>query len=88
MSHKKLHKWSIKKDSQNQRIFIKSLYLQTNLRNKDIDAIYIDELCFHYESRVYRGWGFKGKHSGVCETNKNVLLSAILTLSELHFTVF
>ena len=42
-------------------------------------------LCFHHETKVYRGWGFKGKHSGVYETNKNLSFSAILEFSELHF---
>ena len=35
MPYKVLHKWNIKrKDPQNQRLFIESLYLQTNLRNR------------------------------------------------------
>ena len=47
MSYKVLYKWNIKrKDPQNQRLFIESLYLQTNLRNREIEAICIDEFMF------------------------------------------
>ena len=41
MSYKVLHKWNIKrKDSQNKRLFIESLYFQTEFRNKEIETIY------------------------------------------------
>ena len=36
-------------------------------------------LNFHHRNREYRGWGYKGKHSGVYENFK------ILSFSELHF---
>ena len=47
MSYKILHKWNTKRrDLQNQRLFIESLYLQTQLKEIDIEAIYIDEFKF------------------------------------------
>ena len=38
-----------------------------------------------HEIRVYRGWGYKGKHSGVWENIKGLQFSAILAFSYLHF---
>ena len=41
MSYKVLHKWNTKrKDTQTQPLFIECLYLQTKLRNEEIEAIY------------------------------------------------
>ena len=47
MSYKVLHKWNTKRrDPQNQRIFMESLYFQTKFRVTEIEAIYIDEFKF------------------------------------------
>ena len=52
MSYKILHKWNTKRrDLQNQRLFIESLYLQTLLKESNIETIYIDE--FKFSSRKY-----------------------------------
>ena len=37
------------------------------------------------EIRVYRGWGYKGKHFGVWENIKGLQISVILAFSILHF---
>ena len=47
MSYKILHKWNTKRrDLQNQRLFIESLFLQTLLKESNIETIYIDEFKF------------------------------------------
>ena len=50
MSYKILHKWNIKRnDGQNQLILIESLYMQAQLNENSIEAIYIDD--FNFSSR-------------------------------------
>ena len=40
---------------------------------------------FRHASRVYRGWGYKGKHSGILVSSKDLSSSATIAFSELHF---
>ena len=40
---------------------------------------------FLLEIRIYRGWGYIGKHSGVWESNSVLTFSAIIAFSELYF---
>ena len=47
MSFKILQKWSTKRnDEQNQRLLIESLYMQAQLKENSITAIFIDEFKF------------------------------------------
>ena len=41
--------------------------------------------CLAQEIRVCKGWGYKGKHSGVWENIKSLQFSAILAFSNLNF---
>ena len=64
MSYKILHKWNTqRKDSQNQRIFIESLYLLTKLNLKEPKEFMLMSSSLIHAIRVYRGWDYKGKHS-------------------------
>ena len=46
-------------------------------------------LCFHHEIRIYKGWEYILKHFCICESYKQLLLSAALTFLEyLFFTIF
>ena len=47
MSYKILHKWNTKRrDLQNQRLFIESLFLQILFKESNIETIYIEEFKF------------------------------------------
>ena len=67
------------------RKFIQAFALQIELNKSEIELIFIDEISFLQENRMFKGWAKKESKAYVVEGFKDLHMSFIVSFSSRHF---